>query len=42
MTEAELEAFTWDFPAEWPEYERIEAAYNALCDAGKLINTPLD
>ena len=42
MTEAELAAFTWDFPADWSDYKRIEDAHNALCDAGRLINKPLD
>lgn len=42
LTDAELEAFTWDFPVDWSDYGKIEAAHDALCDAGKLINKPLD
>ena len=42
LTDAELASFTWDFPADWPEYAKIEKAHNALCDVGGLINKPLD
>ena len=42
LTDAEVDALTWDFAPDWPEYERIEQAHNALCDAGRLINKPLD
>lgn len=37
LTDEELENFTFEFPAEWPEYARIEAMYNALTDASKLV-----
>lgn len=42
LTEEELDALTWQWPLEWPEYEQIEKAHNALCDAGRLVNKPLD
>jgi hypothetical protein len=36
LTDEELEALTWPFPAEWPEYERIEEAHKALCVEGPM------
>lgn len=42
LTDDELATLTWEWPQEWPEYAEIEEAHNALCDAGRLINKPLD